>query len=273
MSKIAKELYLKLLDKTEFKRASALPKYTDFVNHLPLAVKDGGANKASRYLYENEEDKGILKRTIVLNTYNWLDSHGDVHLVGTFGKSISERGNKIPHLHDHLFQLDARVGKPIKFFEKEISWRELGASKTGMTTALFMESEVRRSYNEKVYEDYLHDEIDQHSVAMRYIKLELAINDPDDYPKEYAVWEKVIGLIGNRKAAEEQGFFWAVSEAALIEGSAVLLGSNELTPTLGGKAQPSKDTVEAEPLNNTRKEKNPKVLEELNKLSETLKKK
>jgi len=240
--KINKAHYERLKEQTEFKKSAI--KYADCISFMPTEEK-GEANKA-KYPYENDEEKGVLKRTIVLNTYNWLDSHGDVHLTGTFGKSISERGNKIPHLHDHVFQLEARVGKPIAFYEKEISWRELGASKTGMTTALFMESEVRRSYNEKVYNDYLKNEIDQHSVAMRYVKVELAINDGDEYPKEKAVWDKVIGLLGNRKQAEEQGFFWAVSEAALIEGSAVLLGSNELTPTLGGKAQPFKST-EQEP--------------------------
>ena len=262
--KISKAQYEKLKETTEFKKAAAL-KYADNTTFLPEETK-AGASKG-RYLYEDDEEKGVLKRTIVLNTYNWLDSHGDVHLTGTFGKSISERGNKIPHLHDHIFQLDARVGKPTSFYEKEISWRELGASKTGMTTALFMESEVRRSYNEKVYNDYLKNEIDQHSVAMRYVKVELAINDGDEYPKEKAVWDKVIGLLGNRKQAEEQGFFWAVSEAALIEGSAVLLGSNELTPTLGGKTQPLKSTdVEPEP-----SKKDTRLLEGINKLMKTLK--
>ncbi len=261
--KITKELYNRLKEETEFKKS--VLKYADNTTLMPLEFKD--ATTKARYPYENDEEKGVLKRTIVLNTYNWLDSHGDVHLTGTFGKSISERGNKIPHLHDHVFQLDARVGKPSAFYEKEISWRELGASKTGMTNALFMESEIRRSYNEKVYIDYLNNEIDQHSVAMRYVKVDLAINDPDEYPKEYAVWEKVIGLLGNRKQAEEQGFFWAVSEAALIEGSAVLLGSNELTPTLGGKGQPFKSTDhEPEPSVDTQR-----LVEEINKLSTKIK--
>ena len=263
--KITKQQYATLKEQTEFKKSAI--KYADCTTFLPSEEK-AEVNKA-KYLYEDDEEKGVLKRTIVLNTYNWLDSHGDVHLTGTFGKSISERGNKIPHLHDHVFQLDARVGKPIKFYEKEISWRELGASKTGMTTALFMESEIRKSFNERVYADYLKNEIDQHSVAMRYVKVELAINDGDEYPKEKAVWDKVIGLLGNRKQAEEQGFFWAVSEAALIEGSAVLLGSNELTPTLGGKTQPLKSTEkeEDEPsIVDTRK-----LVEEINKLSTKIK--
>lgn len=243
----------------ELKKAAR--KFSDDTGFLTFVVADTVANKA-KYLYENNEDAGTLQRTIVANTYNWMDSHGDVHLSGLFGKSISERGNKIPHLHDHVFTLDARVGKPKSFAEKAISWRELGVGKTGMTEALFMESEIRRSYNEKVFNDYLNNDVDQHSVAMQYVKIELAINDPEEYPNEYAVWQKVITLLGNRKAAEEAGYFWVVSEAKLIEVSAVLLGSNELTPTLGNKNQPLLDTEnKAEP-----SRKDTQLLEAVNKL-------
>lgn len=199
----------------------------------------------AKYAYENDEEKGILKRTIVANTYNWLDSHGDVHLNGLFAKSISDGGKKA-HLHDHIQQLDGRVGKPLNFSEKEISWRELGQGKTGMTMALLMESEIRKSYNPEVYLDYLNDDIDQHSVGMQYVKLALAINDEENYPNEYKIWKENIGKLGNKNDAEDQGYFWAVSEAKLFETSAVLFGANKLTPTLGSKSQPEKSTVPAE---------------------------
>jgi hypothetical protein len=110
-----------------------------------------------------------------------------------------------------------------------------------MTTALFLESEVKRGMNEKVFDAYLNGEIDQHSVAMRYINVSLAVNDEEEYPNEYKVWQEVIGKVGNRAEAEKKGYFWAIREAALLETSAVLEGSNVLTPTLG-KAEPSDDT-------------------------------
>lgn len=234
-----KELFKYLVDNKRelIDMKKSVVKCADVVNAMPVAVRDN-ASKANAYLYENDEEKGVLKRTIVANTYNWLDSHGDVHIPGIFTESIAQRGAKAPHLHDHKFELEARVGKPIKFYEKQVSWRELGQGKTGMTTALFMESEIRRSLNEKVYNEYKDDEIDQHSVAMRYIKIALAVNDEENYPKEYEEWQKHIKNIGNRAEAEKQGYFYAIYEAALIEVSAVLLGSNELTPTLGSKSQP-----------------------------------
>ena len=52
-----------------------------------------------------------------------------------------------------------------------------------------------------------------------------AVSISDDY-------SILIGFQGNQAAATELGFFWAVSEAKLIEISCVLEGSNTLTPTL-----------------------------------------
>jgi hypothetical protein len=56
-------------------------------------------------------------------------------------------------------------------------------------------------------------------------------------------------MVANQDAAEEKGFFWAVKEAKVIEGSAVPLGSNWITPTL--------DNNKNEPLDSTHKNNGP----------------
>ena len=238
-----KELFAWLVankaDLIEAKKATV--KHTDATQFNPAYLPAQEVSKG-KYLYEDDEEKGVLKRTIVANTYNWLDSHGDVHLEGIFTSSIEQRKNRpAPHLYDHQFSVLSKVGKPLAYSERKISWRELGQGKTGMTTALFLETEIKRSLNEKVFEAYLAGEIDQHSVAMRYINVSLAVNDEENYPNEYKVWAEVIGKIANRAEAEKRGYFFAVREAALLETSAVLEGSNVLTPTLGNKAEPSDD--------------------------------
>ena len=87
---------------------------------------------------------------------------------------------------------------------------------------------------------------------MRYVKLALAVNDKD-YKEEFAVWEKYIDRIANKEETEATGYFWAVTEAKVIEGSAVLKGSNYMTPTLSvnEKSEPLEDTPKTEPFNNT----------------------
>jgi len=200
-----------------------------------------------------DDTEGEIKRTIIGNTYNWMDSHNDVHVGNTFRKSIKERGNKIFHLHDHVYQIAAKVGVPSKIYEKEVNWKDLGVDISGTTTVLMMDSTIKRKLNENIFDEYKEGTIDQHSVGMFYSKIELAVRD-EDYPEENKVWKKYINLIGNKEKAENKGYFYAVSEAKLIEISAVLEGSNELTPTVEAKnIEPPKDTQETEPPKSTQK--------------------
>lgn len=203
-------------------------------------------------IYSNDKEAGILKRTIVANTYWWMDSHSDVHLGrgaeeenAVFTETIKNRASKIYPTDQHNWSLDGKMGKTLALYESPISWRALGVGRTGMTEALFAEAEIHKSKNEARYNDYLNNEIDQHSVGMRYQDIQLAVNDQDEYPKEYAIYQKYINKIGNRQEVEKQGFFFAVGKAYLAEYSAVIAGSNELTPTLGSgetdKSEPSGD--------------------------------
>jgi len=184
---------------------------------------------------KNDTDT-VIKRTIVGNTYNWLDSHGDVHVGSTFSKSIGERVGKIWHLHDHEYKITAKVGTPQKIYEQAVKWADLGVNKAGSTTVLMMDSNIEKAKNSQIFGEYKDGLIDQHSVGMYYMKIDLAMNseDPDhvEYKKTY---DQYIDQLGNKAEAEKLGYFYAVKEAKLIEISAVLEGSNTLTPTLGVK--------------------------------------
>jgi hypothetical protein len=224
-------------------------KFADPIQLAPTWAKDEVPVTKGKYLFEDNVDTGVLKRTIVANTYLWMDSHSDVHLENTFTNSIAQKASRpAPLLLDHNFSMLAKIGRPIAYSEREISWRELGQGKTGKTIALMLEADILKSYNDRIFNEYLDGQVDQHSVSMRYIKLALAVNDGETYPNEYKVWADNIAKLGNRPAAEAQGYFWAVSEAALNETSAVLAGSNELTPTLGSnKTEPLEDIQPVKP--------------------------
>lgn len=201
--------------------------------------------KSIKPVYSNDKDAGILKRTIIANTYWYMDSHSDVHIGredetknAIFSDSIKDRAHKIFPTNQHDQSLDGKIGKSISIYEAPISWRALGLGKTGMTEALFADAEIIQRKNPSRYDDYLNDEIDQHSVGMIYLDQQMAVNDKEKYPKEYAVYEKYIDKVGNRQRVEQQGYFFAVPKARLIEYSCVIAGSNDLTPTI----QPSGDT-------------------------------
>lgn len=185
----------------------------------------------SKYADTSTDTDTEITRTIVGNTYNWMDSHHDVHLNNVFGVSIQQKGDRVRHFHDHINQLSARVGIPKRVYEETIKWTDLGVNKIGETMSLMMDSRIKRSMNAPIFDDYRDGNIDQHSVGMRYIKIDLAVNNPDN-KEEYALWNRVFPMIGNPERALDKGYFWAVKEAALIEISCVLEGSNELTPTV-----------------------------------------
>lgn len=211
-------------------KKSEIKKGDVFATSNPIALKTI-ANKAQ--LKADTENE--LNRTIIGNTYYWMDSHEDVHLSNCFGTSIKQRGvKKIRHYHDHLNQLTAQVGKFEDVYEQPIKWQDLGIDKDGETEALFADSVIRKSYNSKIFDMYKDGDIDQHSVGMQYISLSMAINDPE-YKEEYAEWQRVFPLLGNPDEAEKKGYFFTVKEAKLFEISCVPDGSNTLTPTMAVK--------------------------------------
>lgn len=237
-------------DLVYFKKSST--KSTDSI--LKTIDKEITANKIITDFGGDDLDNGVIKRTIVGNTYGWLDSHNDVHIPGIFSKSISENKDSIFHLHDHLYQVDAKVGTPIKIYEQAVSLISLGLNKQGFATCLLMDSEIKESYNEMIFDQYLTKQINQHSVGMIYVNLFMCINDPD-YKDEFANWNTYKGYVINIQDAEDNGYFWAVTEAKLREISCVLKGSNEITPTLNGKSEPPKSTQKNEPEKSTLIEK------------------
>ena len=45
-------------------------------------------------------------------------------------------------------------------------------------------------------------------------------------------WDKYRPMVVNGDEVDEEGIFWAILEAKITEGSAVLFGSNDCTPTM-----------------------------------------
>lgn len=181
--------------------------------------------------------------TIVGNTYLWMDSHRDVHLEGCFGDDLKEDRDRF-HLADHEFKISAQLGYPQAIYEKKIKWRDLNIDKDGETEALFMDSKLTDKYNPSYYSDYINGEIKQHSVGMFYIDLDIAANN-EDYPEEKELWDEIYPKLGNPETADKYNYFWVVRKCGLREISAVLAGSNSLTPTYSveGKAIPVDDYV------------------------------
>lgn len=193
-----------------------------------------------------------IQATIVMNTTNIMDSHDDVHIDGLWKKTITENKN-IFHLREHIMAFDSIIasGKDISVYTQRMSWEELGYDTKGETEALIFVSNISKKRNDYMFQQYSNGYVLNHSVGMQYVKIALAINS-EEYPEENEVWEKYINKIANKEKAIEKGYFWAVTEAKLLEGSAVVIGSNPITPTLS--IEPSTSGTQKEPLkSNTQK--------------------
>jgi hypothetical protein len=169
----------------------------------------------------------VIYRTLIANTYNYMDSHDDVHLNNLFKKSIQET-KKIFLLHDHKFEVGAQIGRIMKAYEQDGRFIYFGYNSSKDTQALLLDVAIEKAKNESVFNQYKNEEIDQHSVGMQYVQVDLALDDKAD-PNAYALYQRTLPLIGNSEDVEKQGYFFAVSEAKLRETSSVLMGSNPIT--------------------------------------------
>lgn len=216
----------------------AQTKQADAVCYSPMV---GKANTVKA------EGGGDLRLKVVINTTNLMDSHDDVHIPGLWNKSITDRGQFL-FLKEHKMSFDDILDYKAKGETQKMDWSELGASYPGQTEALIFNPTITQEAG-KMYELYTKGLVTNHSVGMQYVKLFLAINEDSKYTKEeFENWEKFYPMIANKEAADESGVFWAVTEAKIIEGSAVPMGSNWITPTLeavadtSDKSEPSLDT-------------------------------
>lgn len=234
-------------------------KHSDVVdNHI---IKEDGENVV-KLLLDDEEQNNVVK--VIANTYYWLDSHGDVHVKGCFTKSIKENQGKIFHFDNHEHSFSSKVGNVKSVKEVNVNWSDLGVNKEGKTICIIGETELVEDYNCQVYDAYKNNEINQHSVGMQYVNLQIAVKQPTEV-EAYKLWNEIYPLLGNPEKADKDGFFWVVKEAKLKEYSCVLWnGSNSLTPTVKD-IEAVEDTSKNEPLKDTQEEQKQFFINLLNK--------
>lgn len=215
-----------------------------------------------------------IKVRSIINTTKLFDSHGDVHIDQLWNKSLKE-ANSLYLTKEHDLSFDGVITDEVRAFVKQMSWNELGFNYSGMTQALVFDSVIEMpkrllTKNEivkaEMFDLYRANKVRQHSAGMRYVKIDLAVND-ERYEEEYELWQKYYDIIVNKNDVDQVGYFFPVTEAKIFEGAAVIRGSNFATPTQSvqeTKGQPSK-TLDDEPLPSTHKNLN--LLEAINKLS------
>lgn len=206
--------------KSELKKADAVGYSAPFINDSGETVKSEA---------DISPDATKIRVRSIINTTKLFDSHGDVHIDQLWNKSLKESKDNYL-VNQHNFSFEGIITDNVKAFTKQMMWKELGFDFEGGTQALVFDSVIDKADSPDMFDRYKRGKVKQHSVGMRYVSLKLAVND-DRYEEEKAIWDKYAPQIANLDQAEQAGYFWAVLEAKVIEGSAVVRGSNFVTPT------------------------------------------
>jgi len=239
--------------KYTFKKADSINSIVDFSDKSGVEIKSNEVEKLNPDLLNEVKVKSVL------NTTNIIDSHLDLHLPNLWKKSLDEV-KELYLLQEHQMKFDRIITDNVVASTKNMNWKDLGLSYDGKTQALIFDSLIDKNRNPFMFNQYLKGYVKNHSVGMKYVKIQMCVKSEDKYFRdEKDAWEKYINEAVNKEVAEEKGYFFAVTEAKLIEGSAVPLGSNFVTPTrsitenkqdneavnndTSNKQEPSKDTL------------------------------
>lgn len=235
--------------KAENKKADGITIGCD-ISKVYYVDKDGKLNKGAADATKAAEGQETV--LVVINTTNWFDSHKDVHIPGLWNKSLSDNPTQL-HLQEHDMSFAAVISDSSTAYTDKLTWKQLGYDYPGVTEALIFSTPFT-GRNPFMEDQYRKGFVKNHSVGMRYVSIKLCVNEPEDdyYKEEYANWVQYAPMVVNLADAEADGFFWAVTEAKVIEGSAVVKGSNIITPTLGFKsAEPPVSTQHKKPADAT----------------------
>lgn len=217
------------------KKKSAIKRGDVVIGSISEERSHDTADKAAVVTTE-EMNVGALKARLVINTTNLIDSHMDCHIPGLWKKSLKET-KQLFLLQEHEMEFEKIIADSsvdsLSAAVETIPFKKLGFKYDGDTEALIFDVQIKQDVNEYMYDLYKRGRVSQHSVGMRYLKVFLCLNSNEAmYASEKQNWDKYYPMVANKDVADKCGWFWAVTEAAVIEGSAVVKGSNHATPTL-----------------------------------------
>lgn len=248
-------------------RKKAAIKHCDVVLNTLKHEETSKVNAEKAGVDLSSEDLSVLAAKLVINTTNLIDSHMDCHMPNLWAKSIQEIGLFFL-LQEHDMSFDKIIADSkndgLKAYTKNVPWSQLEMNYSGTTQALIFDTKIKKERNEFMFNQYRKGYVLNHSVGMRYVKIFLCIDSNEPmYSSEKANWDKYFPQVANQDVAEEKGYFWAVTEAKIIEGSAVVKGSNFVTPVMELEAEKNIENIEAagststtEPPKSTQEESN-----------------
>lgn len=193
-----------------------------------------------------------FQKRVIANLCGWMDSYNDVSLMGSFNRTVNNNAGMMYFMRDHSSStkdIIARMTAEDVTIET-VALADLGIeSEVKMQEALVFRGLFSEKLDSQAYNAYYYDIAKQHSIGLQYVRLDLAVNDPD-FGDEYKVWQDTFDQVINKPKAIEKGYYWAVGEQKVFENSWVLQGANSQTPIMPDSLNDNKTTPKVEPVNN-----------------------
>lgn len=171
----------------------------------------------------------ILVKTVI-NSTNIIDSHLDLHMADVWNKTVTDNPFTY-HLKQHEAKFESVISSKTKNYNEGSNFNELGLDIDFKTTVNINEFILPKKKMPYMFDSYIGGEVKQHSVGMLYVNIDMAYYD-EDSEKQMNFFNEMKEKAVNPEVADEFGYFWVVYEAKKREGSAVVFGSNSVTPTL-----------------------------------------
>jgi hypothetical protein len=192
----------------------------------------------------------IIEVKAIINTTNVIDSHMDLHLQGIWNKTVKDNPYN-PVLKQHENKFESVIANKAKNLNQNMNFKDIGVDIDFAMQANCNIFTVDKNKQPLMFDKYTSGEVDQHSVGMIYVDLDIAYYD-ESSQKEMDFFDSMLLQCINPEIAEEAGYVWVIREAKKREGSAVVFASNPLTPTLYVKNyQPQSITGKTEPQSST----------------------
>ena len=197
---------------------------------------------------------------------NYIDSHGSIFTEECLRESLNEN---IIHNADHIRDYDHLISTSVEKEIRSIPFIELGVDIEGNATAFCFKSVFDKDDNERMYKQYKRGRVKYHSIEFdwsRRSKELLCINNEREGQEYKDNWDKYYPTVINKEVADARGWFYVYERAPIVAVSAVVLGSNKVTPTLSARGLSDEVLkLEIEPKEDSKREEKQSIISRLSK--------
>ena len=205
------------------------------VENIEKIIKSNDAFRAMSAKLDDSNEEQITVEGVAI-VANWIDSHGSIFTRECLEGSLEEM---IIHNTDHVRNFDSLISNQVETSLIDMSLRELGIESEGSVPAFVFKSTFTKEDNERMFREYKRGRVKYHSIEFdwqRRAEEIICVSSTYNASQEYKDnWDKYYPLVANKEVADERGWFYVYERAPIVAISAVVLGSNRLTPTLSAR--------------------------------------